>query len=190
MKKTLLISLVLMFGISALVFSLFGFSRAKDIKAPNTPIYQFNIKGIDGKVIDLAQFKGRKMLLVNVASECGYTKQYKDLEELHKKYQDKLIIIGFPCNQFGGQEPGTENEIASFCQKNFGVSFLLTQKIEVKGTNQHPIYNWLTDKSKNGKLDSSVKWNFQKYLIDENGYLVDVFYSATNPMSDKITSLL
>ncbi len=181
-----------MSSISALVFSFFSFSKSRgaDKIAPVTSIYEYSIKGIDGKEINLAAFKGKNMLLVNVASECGYTKQYKELEELYKAHKENLVIIGFPCNQFGEQEPGSEKEIASFCEKNFGVTFLLTEKIEVKGTGQHPIYSWLTEKSKNGKLDSSVKWNFQKYLIDENGYLVDVFYSATSPTSEKITSLL
>lgn len=179
-----------MSSFGAILFSLFSFSKAKDRKAPVTSIYQFSIKGIDGKMINLADYKGKKLLLVNVASECGFTKQYKELEELNKKYQGKLVIIGFPCNQFGGQEPGTEKEIATFCEKNYGVTFPLTEKIDVKGAKQHPIYHWLTEKSENGKHNSSILWNFQKYLIDENGNFIDVFYSATSPTSDKITSLL
>lgn len=190
MKKTILISILIMSSISALLFSIFGFSRAGEKIAPKTPIYGYSINGIDGKNINLEQYKGKKILFVNVASECGFTTQYKELQELHQKYGSKVTVIGFPCNQFGGQEPGTAKEISTFCEKNFGVSFPLTEKIDVKGENQHSIYAWLTKKELNGKLDSDVKWNFQKYLVDENGYLVDVFYSATSPTSDKITSLL
>lgn len=173
-----------------MLFSIFGFSNSKKIVKPVTSIYQYQVKTIEGKQLDLNQFKGKKLLIVNVASECGFTKQYKDLQELHNKFGSKVTIVGMPCNQFGGQEPGTEKEIATFCEKNFGVTFQLTEKIEVEGPNQHPIYAWLTQKSLNGKMDSKVKWNFQKYLIDENGNLVDVFYSMTNPMSDKITKHL
>lgn len=191
MKKKFFYSLFILSSLSAALFSIFGFSKGKDKPAePTTPIYQYSIKGIDGKVIDLNQFKGKKVMFVNVASECGFTKQYKDLQQLHEKFGSKLVIIGFPCNQFGGQEPGSEKEIATFCTKNFGVTFLLTEKIEVKGDHKHPIYKWLTSKSLNGKTDSEVKWNFQKYIINEQGQLVDYFYSMTNPMSDKITSLL
>ncbi len=179
-----------MSSISAVLFSLFGFSKADKKVEPKTSIYDLKIKSIDGKDIDFQKFKNQKLLLVNVASECGFTKQYADLQELNEKYGKKITVIGFPCNQFGGQEPGNESEIASFCQKNFGVTFQLTEKIEVKGDNQHPIYKWLTQKSLNGKMDTEVKWNFQKYLIDENGYLVDVFYSATSPTSPKITDLI
>ncbi|MES2628330.1 MAG: glutathione peroxidase [Bacteroidota bacterium] len=194
MKTKLLLSLLLMGSISAVLFSIFGFSNAdKTVTAP-TSLYQYKIKSLDGKSeIDLSKYKGKKLLLVNVASECGFTKQYKDLQALHKQYGDKLVVIGFPCNQFGEQEPGGPSEIATFCEKNFGVTFPLTEKINVKdekGQTQHPIYAWLTNKELNGKMNSSVKWNFQKYLIDENGNLVDVYYSMTNPMSDKITKQL
>ena len=150
-------------------------------------IYDYTINSIDGEKINLADFKGKKILFVNVASECGFTKQYKDLQSLHEKYQDKLVIIGLPCNQFGGQEPGTAKQIQTFCQRNFGVEFLITEKINVKGKEQHPLYAWLTKKEINGKKSSSVKWNFQKYLVDGNGNLLDYYYSITNPMSEKIT---
>ena len=150
-------------------------------------IYDINIKSIDGKNINLNMFKGKYILFVNVASKCGFTSQYKELESLHKTYNDKLIVIGVPCNQFGGQEPGNSNEIIEFCEKNYGVSFLLTEKIKVKGDEKHPLYQWLCSKSKNGKVNSSVKWNFQKYLVDTNGELINYFYSITNPLSDKIT---
>jgi glutathione peroxidase len=153
-------------------------------------LYDIKIEGINGKIIDLKKYKGKKILFVNVASECGFTKQYDGLQELYSTYKDKLVVIGLPCNQFGGQEPGAAEEIQTFCRLNFGVDFPLTAKIKVKGKGQHPLYEWLTTKAKNGKKDSSVKWNFQKYLIDENGIFLDVFYSMTKPMSKKIIKLI
>ena len=153
-------------------------------------IYDIAINDISGNPIDLNEFKGKHILFVNVASECGFTPQYSGLEELHKQFKEGLVVIGLPCNQFGGQESGTEKEIQQFCSKNFGVSFLLTEKIEVKGEGIHPLYKWLTDKKINGKSSSSVKWNFQKYVVDEKGEFVNYFYSTTKPMSSKITSIL
>ena len=137
--------------------------------------------------MELANFKGKYMLLVNVASKCGFTKQYRALQELSDTFKENLVVIGFPCNQFGGQEPGSEEEILSFCEMRFGVSFPLTEKIDVKGPNQHPIYTWLTKKQLNGNKSSKVHWNFQKYLVDPEGRLIDVFYSTTSPKSRKIT---
>jgi glutathione peroxidase len=153
-------------------------------------LYDIKIEGIDGKIIDLNKYKGKKILFVNVASECGFTKQYDGLQELYSTYKDKLVVIGLPCNQFGGQEPGAAEEIQTFCRLNFGVDFPLTTKIKVKGKGQHALYEWLTTKAKNGKKNSSVKWNFQKYLIDENGMFLNVFYSMTKPMSKKIVKLI
>jgi glutathione peroxidase len=138
----------------------------------------------------LNDFKGKKILLVNVASECGFTKQYADLEKLYTTYKDKLVIIGFPCNQFGGQEPGTEEEIATFCSSKFAVTFPLTTKIYVKGDKQHPIYKWLTSKTLNGVNDYSVNWNFNKFMLDENGQLIGYFSSRINPMDSDIINLL
>lgn len=153
-----------------------------------TSIHQFKAKDIDGNEVDFSKFKGKKLLIVNTASECGFTPQYKDLEALYQKYKDKnFLIIAFPCNDFGGQEPGDAQQIKNFCQKNYGVSFLVMEKVKIKGDNPHPIYQWLTQKEKNGVKSSTVMWNFQKYLIDENGYLVDYFNSTVNPLSDKIT---
>lgn len=149
-------------------------------------IYDIKINSIEGKDIDLESFKGKKILFVNVASKCGFTGQYKDLQKLYNIYQDSLMIIGSPCNQFGKQEPGSTSEIQSFCERNYGVTFLITEKIDVKGNSQHPLYDWLTSKQKNGKKNSSVKWNFQKYLIDEQGQLIDYYFSTTSPMSLKI----
>ena len=149
-------------------------------------IYDIKINNITGEPIELSDFKDKYLLFVNVASKCGFTDQYKDLQELHEKYKDDLIIVGLPCNQFGNQEPGNEEEISQFCQINYGVTFLLTEKIEVKGSNQHPVYKWLTDKNLNGVKSSTVRWNFQKYLLDPSGNLIDYWYSITNPLSKKI----
>ena len=170
--------------------SVFSFSKNTELVSPKEPLYAINIESIDGKMIDLNDYKGKKILFVNVASKCGFTNQYDGLQELYDAYKEKLVIIGLPCNQFGGQEPGEESEIQSFCRLNFGVEFPMAVKIDVKGANQHPLYSWLTDKKKNGKKSSSVKWNFQKYLVDEEGRLIDVFYAITKPMSSKITKLV
>lgn len=153
-------------------------------------IYDIRINDITGQEINLNDFKGKKILFVNVASECGFTGQYEGLQKLADTYKEKLVVIGVPCNQFGGQEPGNSEQIQSFCKVNYGVTFLITEKIKVKGDEQHPLYQWLTQKEKNGKSSSSVKWNFQKYIIDENGILIDYFYSMTKPLSNKITKLL
>jgi len=151
--------------------------------------YDFKVKDIDGKDFDLASLKGKKVLVVNTASKCGFTPQYKQLQELFEKYGgDKFTIIGFPANNFMKQEPGTNQEIAAFCEKNYGVTFRMMSKISVKGDDMHPLYKWLTNKSQNGVMDSDVKWNFQKYLIDENGKLVDVVEPKIKPDDDKIVS--
>lgn len=153
--------------------------------------HDLSIMNIDGKIkLNMSDYKGKKILCVNVASKCGYTSQYKDLQQLHETMSDKVVIIGFPCNQFGGQEPGTPEEITTFCEKNYKVSFTLTEKIDVKGSDQHPIYKWLTSKELNGKDNYSVKWNFNKFLIDENGALMAYFGSGTNPMSEEIVDLI
>ncbi len=153
-------------------------------------IYDISINSLTGEPINLSDFNGKKILIVNTASECGFTSQYKGLEELYDAYKDKLVVIGVPCNQFGGQEPGTAIQIQSFCKLNYGVTFLMTEKIDVKGEKQHPLYAWLTKKELNGVSNSSVKWNFQKYLINEKGQLIDYYYSITKPMSNKIVNLL
>jgi glutathione peroxidase len=153
-------------------------------------LHDFKLKTIDGKEITLGQFKGKKLLLVNVASECGYTPQYKNLQALHEKYKDKLVVIGFPANNFGGQEPGTNEEIKGFCSKTYQVSFLMMEKISVKGKDTHPLYQWLCNKSINGTCDDSPSWNFCKYLIDENGHIVKFFKSSVDPLSAEITGLL
>ncbi|MEQ6123402.1 glutathione peroxidase [Pseudotenacibaculum sp. MALMAid0570] len=156
----------------------------------NSNLYQLKINSIQGKPIGFKDFQGKNILFVNVASKCGFTPQYKGLQELYDQYQEKLMIIGVPCNQFGKQEPGSSKDIEQFCEINFGVTFLITEKVDVKGAHQHPLYSWLTKKSENGKKNSSVKWNFQKYLVNENGELIDYYYSLTKPMSSKITKHL
>lgn len=173
-----------------LIMALFNFFGNAQTLAPKESLYDIKIEGIDGKLLDLKQYKGKKILFVNVASKCGFTNQYEGLQELYSKNKEKLMVIGLPCNQFGGQEPGTKNEIQSFCKLNYGVNFPMTEKVDVKGANQHPLYKWLTQKEKNSKMNSAVKWNFQKYLVDEKGRLIDVFYSITKPMSSNITKLL
>ena len=149
-------------------------------------IYDIEINSLQGKPINLSLFKGKKILFVNVASKCGFTPQYKELQKLHNLYEESLVVIGVPCNQFGKQEPGNSSEINEFCQVNYGVSFLITEKISVKGNEQHPLYSWLTKKNENGRKNSSVKWNFQKYLINEDGELIDYYFSITSPTSSKI----
>ena len=149
--------------------------------------YDFKVKDIDGKDFDLSSLKGKKVLVVNTASKCGLTPQYQQLETLFKTYGgEKFTIIGFPANNFMQQEPGTNKEIAEFCQKNYGVTFKMMSKISVKGDDMAPLYQWLTSKNKNGVMDSDVKWNFQKYMIDENGKLVDVVDPKIKPDDEKI----
>ena len=155
-----------------------------------TSIYDIAINALDGNPIDLSSFKGKNILFVNVASECGFTNQYKELQKLSDTYPDDLVVIGSPCNQFGKQEPGDASQIQTFCERNFGVTFLLTEKINVKGSKQHPLYQWLTNKDLNGTQNSAVKWNFQKYLVNKQGKLVDYYFSITKPMSAKITKHL
>ena len=158
--------------------------------AQTQSFYDLSFIDIDGNEVKMDQFRGKKVLLVNVASKCGYTPQYAELQELNEKYSDKLVLIGFPCNQFLSQEPGNEEEIKSFCQKNYGVTFLMASKIDVKGGNQHPVYQWLTQKEKNGVEDTKVGWNFQKYLVDEEGHYVHEFDTKVKPMSKEITDLI
>ncbi len=146
-----------------------------------TNIYDFKVAGLNGGTIDLAQYKGKKILIVNVASECGYTYQYEDLEKLYEKYKDKMVLIGFPCNQFGFQEPGSPEEIKTFCSSKYGVTFQLASKIDVKGKDQAPIYEWLTKKELNGVETTEVSWNFNKYLIDEQGNYIAHYGSKVKP---------
>lgn len=152
-------------------------------------IYQFKVTDLSGKEFDFASLKGKKVMIVNTASKCGLTPQYKDLETIYTEYKDKgFVIIGFPANNFAAQEPGTSKEIAEFCQLNYGVTFPMMDKISVKGDDMAPIYHFLTEKSKNGLQDSDVEWNFQKYLINENGELVKVISPRTLPTDPEIVN--
>lgn len=145
-------------------------------------IHQFKVKDIEGKEFDFSTLKGKKIMVVNTASECGLTPQYEQLEAIYKKYKDNnFVIIGFPANNFGAQEPGTNAEIATFCTKNYGVTFPMMEKVSVKGKDMCEVYQFLTEKSKNGLENSSVKWNFQKYLLDKDGILVKVIPPTTKP---------
>ncbi|MDE3251175.1 MAG: glutathione peroxidase [Bacteroidota bacterium] len=153
-------------------------------------IHSFKVKSIDGKIIDFSQFKGKKILVVNTASKCGFTPQYEALEKVYEQYKDKLVIVGFPANNFGSQEPGTNDEIQQFCKARFGVKFPLASKISVKGDDEAPIYKWLTNKSENGVLDATITWNFNKFLLDENGKMIAYFPSKVTPDSEEILKYL
>ena len=184
MIKTLNIILILLITLISVEYS------SNNIKTKPMPVYDININDIEGKEINLNDFKGKYVLFVNVASNCGFTRQYKDLQTLYDNYKDELVVVGVPCNQFGGQEPGDEEQISIFCSEKYNVTFPMTEKIAVRGSNQHPLYKWLTSKDKKKKKNSSVKWNFQKYLVDKDGNLIDYWYSLTNPTSSKITNYI
>src|SRR5690606_24094357 len=149
-------------------------------------VYDFQIKDIEGQPIELSSFQGKKILIVNTASQCGFTPQYAALQKLSELYQDKLVVIGFPANNFGGQEPGTNTDIQSFCEKNYGVTFLLAQKSSVKGEDILPLFDYLTH-ADNPDFNGDIQWNFEKFLIDENGQLVHRFRSKVSPLSSEIT---
>jgi glutathione peroxidase len=166
-------------------------ASAQRDRSPSMSFNDLSATDINGNPFPMAQLKGHKVMVVNTASECGFTPQYKQLEELYERYKDKgFVIIGFPSNDFGGQEPGDEKQIATFCEKNYGVTFPMMSKIKTKGPGQSPVYAWLTQKKQNGVLDSEVKWNFQKYLIDEQGHLVTMMPSAEEPLSDTVLDWL
>jgi glutathione peroxidase len=166
------------------VLALFAF-----VPAAST-IYQFKVDAIDGGTIDFSQYKGKKILVVNTASKCGFTYQYEGLEKLYEQYKDKLVVIGFPANNFMSQEPGSNSEIKEFCTGKFNVSFPLAAKVSVKGSDIHPLFKWLTKKDENGVLDATIGWNFNKFLLDENGKLLEHFDSKTEPTSEAITKYL
>ena len=156
-----------------------------------TSVHDFKVPGLDGNTIDLAKYKGKKILIVNTASKCGFTPQYADLEKLYLKYQDKLVIVGFPANNFAQQEPGSNKEISEFCTKNYGVTFPMAEKVDVIGDNIQPLFKYLTDEAhKLGVADPVVKWNFTKFLVDENGKLIAVFPSKVKPTDEQITKYL
>jgi glutathione peroxidase len=155
-----------------------------------TSIYDFKVPGLDGTDIDLSKYKGKKIMIVNTASKCGNTPQYDDLEKLYEKYKDKLVIIGFPANNFNSQEPGTNEEIAEFCKKNYGVTFPMAEKISVKGDDIAPIYKYLTEEATKKGFADPVKWNFTKFLIDEKGELITVIHNKTKVTSDDVLKYL
>lgn len=155
-------------------------------KVAPVSIYHFKIKALDGSVIDFSQFKGKKILIVNTASKCGYTPQYEQLEKLYQQYKNQLVIVGFPSDNFGGQELDTDKEIASFCKVNYGVTFPMATKVDVKGSQATPIFKFLTQKSLNRVKDTEIKWNFTKFLLDEKGKLMDSFPSKVEPLSQEI----
>ncbi|MBD1385334.1 glutathione peroxidase [Mucilaginibacter rigui] len=156
--------------------------------APST-VYTFKLKTIDGKDFSLAKYKGKKLLIVNTASKCGFTPQYAELQKLADQYKDKVVVVGFPANNFGGQEPGTNSEVKEFCQKNFGVTFPLSSKVSVKGDDIDPLFKYLTSEP-NPDFTGEIKWNFEKFLIDENGKLIHRYRSTTKPLSEDITKEL
>lgn len=153
-------------------------------------IHAFSVESIEGGNISFAGFRGKKILVVNVASECGYTPQYAQLQELYTAFQDKLVVVGFPCNDFGGQEPGGNAAIQQFCSARYGVTFPMAAKIQILGPGQHPVYQWLTRKAANGVSDSEVSWNFHKYLLDEDGRLLQAFPPSASPFDDALLNYL
>ena len=165
-------------------------SNAQSDARNSASIYQFKVPSIEGGTIDFSAFKGKKILVVNTASKCGFTPQYEGLEKLYKENKDKLVIVGFPANDFGQQEPGTNEEIQEFCKVRYGVTFPLASKVDVVGDNIHPVYKWLTHKDENGVLDATIKWNFNKFMLDENGKLLEYFPSKVLPSGDEIAKYL
>jgi glutathione peroxidase len=170
------------------IMKIFLLASILSIMLSGTSIYDFKVSSLDGKEIDFSKFKGKKVMVVNTASKCGYTPQYADLQKLYEKYQGKLVIVGFPANNFGEQEPGSNEDIGAFCKKNYGVTFPMAEKVSVVGDDAHPLFKYLAaEAKKQGTPDPVVKWNFTKFLIDEKGKLVKVFPSKVNPMSEEIT---
>ena len=156
------------------------------MKSSNTSFYDFKLRTLDGEELSFDQFKGKNVLLVNTASECGFTPQYKDLQKLHELHGDQVTVVGFPCNDFGGQEPGSSDEIKSFCSKNYGVTFQMMEKVAVKGKEISPLYKWLTDPALNGWNSEAPSWNFCKYLVNKEGKLIKYFNSSVKPLSDEV----
>ncbi len=184
MKYLIILVIALVVAVGAYAFSKKKVSE--DLFEKQT-IYQFIVRDLQGNEFDFSSLKGKKIMIVNTASKCGLTPQYKELQELYEKYKAKgFVIVGFPSNNFLWQEPGTNAEISEFCTLNYGVTFPMMGKIEVKGNDKHPVYEFLTEKERNGVLDSKVKWNFQKYLLNENGELVKVISPKTKPMDTEI----
>jgi glutathione peroxidase len=171
--------------IAVLITLVSMFQSQKSNNVPDS-FYDFSMKSIDGEIIDFKKYKGKKVLLVNVASKCGFTPQYEDLQKLHELYGNKVAVLGFPANNFGSQEPGSNEEIALFCSSNYGVDFQMFEKISVKGDDKHPLYQWLSNEKYNGWNNEEPSWNFCKYLVDENGKLVAFYPSKVEPLSDEL----
>jgi len=169
---------------------LFQIIVAKNLSKFSKSIYDYSAKSIDGKLISLSNYKGKKILIVNVASKCGYTYQYEGLEKLQKQFPDKLVVLGFPANNFLFQEPGSNQKIKTFCRTQFGITFQLFEKISVRGWNMHDIYVWLTNKELNGWNDQKPSWNFNKYLLDEQGQLIKYFNASVKPLSTELVDLI
>lgn len=153
-------------------------------------IYDFKVDGLSGGAIDFSQYKGKKIMIVNTASKCGNTPQYADLEKLYEQYKNKLVIVGFPANNFGAQEPGSNKEIKEFCTKNYGVTFPMAAKVSVKGDDIAPVFKYLTSEAKRLGFDDPIKWNFTKFLLDEHGKLITVIHNRVNPMSEEVLKYL
>lgn len=186
-------------GLAAIVLAMVGCGTKKVSSPPENnetmseqkgSVYDFKMTAIDGSEIDLSTYKGKNILIVNTASECGFTPQYEGLQKLHEAHGNDVAILGFPANNFGGQEPGSDADIQKFCKVNYGVTFQMFSKISVKGDDMHPLYQWLSDASQNGWNSDAPSWNFCKYLIDEEGKLVKFYGSAIDPMSDEIVNEL
>lgn len=182
---------LLLFSVVLLACSFTTTEPQQKTTMQNLPsIHSFKVESLEGGTIDFASFKGKMILIVNTASQCGYTPQYAELQKLYETYKDKLVVIGFPANNFGGQEPGSNADIKSFCQKNYGVTFPMAAKVSVKGDDIAPLFKWLTNKSENGVMDASIRWNFNKFLLNEKGELVAYYPSSIKPMSTEITAKL
>lgn len=181
---------ILLLSVVAFLQSCTGQKSENTAKEMGKTIYDYKVEALDGGEINFADYKGKKILIVNTASQCGFTPQYADLEKLYETYKDKLVIVGFPANNFGGQEPGTNAEIGAFCQKNYGVTFPMAAKVSVKGDDKAPIFKYLTEKELNGVKNSAILWNFTKFLLDENGKVIDSFVSTTKPTDVAITKYL
>ena len=177
--------IILLIGIG--IFTVFNLNSAEESSASMRSFYDYEAENINGENISMSTYKGKKVLVVNVASRCGYTPQYEGLQTLYETYQDSLVVLGFPSNDFMWQEPGSNTEIKTFCQRTYGVTFPMFSKIHVKGRKKHPIYDWLSDGKLNGWNDDSPSWNFNKYLLDEEGNLIEYFGADVAPLDTIIT---
>lgn len=190
MKKLTILLLSIMAFTQSCINQKAEVTTHKNSTMKSKTIYDYKVEALDGSEINFADFKGKKILIVNTASECGFTPQYADLEKLYQAYKEKLVIVGFPANNFGGQEPGTNQEIGAFCQLNYGVTFPMATKVSVKGEDKASIFQFLTEKEYNGVKDTEILWNFTKFLLDENGKIIDTFGSRTKPLDNAIVQHL